>query len=158
MPRQLRPFCQLILLLVILFQGCAGLGTGYEAPSVSVSSFRALPGEGVVPRFEIGLHIVNPNREPLDLVGVAYTITVEGHRILTGAANDLPRIAAYGEGDIRLQAGVDLISSILFFRDLARGGDQDQFTYTLEAKLDVGAFTPVIRVSQKGDFNLNQGR
>ena len=91
-----------IFFLGIYLTGCAGLQTDYETPIVSITSFKAIPGEGMVPRFEIGLHIVNPNRSALDLKGIAYTINLEGHNLLTGVSNKLPRIEAYGEGDISL--------------------------------------------------------
>jgi LEA14-like dessication related protein len=158
MPRLLRPIACLVILLSLSVLGCAGLRPGYDPPSVTVSSFRALPGKGAAPRFEIGLHIINPNREPLDLKGVAYTVTIEGHKILTGVSNELPKIEAYGEGDVLLQAGVDLFSSILFFTDMAKKGGREQLSYTLEAKLDVGALYPVIRVDRKGSFSLKPGQ
>jgi len=139
--------------MVLPLWGCAGLTSDFEAPAVSISTFKALPGQGVVPRFEIGLHIINPNRSPLALKGMVYTISIEGYKILTGVANDLPAIEAYGEGDIRLEAGVDLFSSIMFFTGLAKEG-RDEFNYSLAAKLDVGTLAPVIRVNREGRFSL----
>lgn len=153
MPRHIVRPAAVTILMVLSLWGCAGLTPDFEPPAVSISSFKALPGQGVVPRFEIGLHIINPNRSPLALKGVAYTISVEGHKILTGVANDLPTIEAYGKGDVLLEAGVDLFSSIMFFTGLAKGG-RDEFNYSLAAKLDVGPLAPVIRVSREGRFNL----
>lgn len=143
--------------MAVMLQGCAGLGSDYETPSVSVSSFEALPGEGIVPRFQIGLHIVNPNRKALELKGVAYTISIEGHKILTGVANDLPTIEAYGEGDVTLYGAVDLFSSISFFADLAGKKGKKPLSYRLDAKLDVGTLHPVIRVSRKGTLDMTPG-
>lgn len=42
------------------------------------------------PRFEIVLHITNPNRDPLELEGISYTIHLEGNKVMSGVANDLP--------------------------------------------------------------------
>jgi len=153
MPKHLVSTALLVFLLMLSLWGCAGLNPNFETPAVSISSFRALPGQGGVPRFEIGLHIINPNRSFLDLKGVAYTISVEGYKLLTGVANDLPRIAAYGEGDVLLEAGVDLLSGILFFTNLAKGG-KDEVNYSLTAKLDVGPLVPVIRVNREGTFTI----
>jgi len=153
MPRHFVRTATLITVLMLSLVGCAGLTQDFETPAVSISSFKALPAQGTVPRFEIGLHIVNPNRTPLDLKGVAYTLSIEGYKILTGVANDLPRIDAYGEDDILLKAGVDLFSSILFFTDLAKGG-KSEVNYSLTAKLDVGTLVPVIRVNREGKFNI----
>ncbi len=76
----------------VLLAGCAGLRPGYETPTVTVKSFRAIPSEGMLPEFEIDLHVVNPNREPLKLVGVSYTVTLEGHELIRGVGNELPVI------------------------------------------------------------------
>ncbi len=146
------------IILIILFgfylTGCAELQSDYEIPTVSITSFNAIPGEGMAPRFEIGLHIVNPNRSALELKGISYTVNIEGHNLLTGVSNKLPRIEAYGEGDVLLEASVDFISSIGFFADLAKNPKLEAFEYSLDAKLDVGTLHPVIRVSKKGKLSL----
>ena len=144
----------LILLFGFSLTGCAALQNGYETPTVSITSFKAIPGEGVVPKFEIGLHIVNPNRSAIDLVGISYTVSLEGHKLLTGVSNKLPKIEAYGEGDILLEASIDFFSSIGFFADLAKNHGQESLEYRLDAKLDVGTLRPVIRVSRKGKLSL----
>ncbi len=137
---------------------CAGLTQGYETPSVSVSSFRALPTEGIAPRFEIGLHIVNPNRTPLALQGVAYTISIQDHKILTGVSNTLPVIDAYGEGDVTLYGSVNLFSGIALFTSLIHNQPDTGLSYSLDAKLDVGALHPVIRVNKTGTLTLDAPR
>ena len=65
-----------IATLAILMAGCAGLRPGWETPTVTVKSFRAIPSQGMLPEFEIDLHIVNPNREALKLAGVSYTVSL----------------------------------------------------------------------------------
>ena len=158
MPDAMRATPFNLLLLTFLFctvaTGCAGLQSGYETPDVTISSFKALPGQGAAPKFEIGLHIVNPNRTELALKGVAYTVSIEGHKILTGVANDLPVIEAYGEGDVTLTGTVSLFNSIAFFADLARSTAPEDLTYSFDAKLDPGTLHPIIRVNRSGTFSF----
>lgn len=146
----------LFVLLLIFISGCATLRPGYETPVVSITSFKALPTQGLIPQFQINLHIVNPNRSPLDLKGISYTISLEGHKILTGVSNKLPKIEAYGEGDVLLKASVDLFSSIKFFTNLMNNPIKDQISYSLNAKLDAGSLHPLIRAAKKGQINLKQ--
>ncbi|MCD4720011.1 MAG: LEA type 2 family protein [Desulfobacula sp.] len=149
--------CYVLFSLSLLFTlSCATLQPGYETPTVSITSFEAIPSQGMIPQFQIGLHIVNPNRSPLDLKGISYTITLEGHKIMTGVSNQLPRIEAYGEGDVVLNASVDLFSSIGFFTDLIRNQKKDMISYSLNAKLDAGSLHPLIRVTKKGKISLTQ--
>ena len=111
--------------------GCAGMGAGYETPTVSVQSFRPLPsddGSGL-PQFEIVLHVINPNLEPLELAGVSYTISLNGQ-------------------ELNLMAGIRLFRSLM---EKDGGG----FDYRFEAKLDPGAFKRKIRISDSGTISLS---
>ncbi len=149
--------CYSLLFLFILFiSGCATLQPGYETPVVSITTFETIPTQGLIPRFHIGLHIVNPNRSPLNLKGIAYTISLEGHKIMTGVSNKLPMIEPYGEGDVLLNASVDLLSGIVFFTDLIRTKNKSKISYSLKTKLDAGSLHPLIRVTKKGEIFLNQ--
>jgi LEA14-like dessication related protein len=144
---------RLPLLSLLLLASCATLQPGYETPTVTVNSFRTLPGEGVAPRFEIGLRILNPNRSPLKLHGIAYSVHLEGHRLLAGVANDLPEVAPYGEANITLVAGVDLLGGIGLIGDLLQAS-RKSLSYRLEAKLDIGPLQPAIRINHEGQISL----
>ena len=132
---------------------CSSLHENFKEPTVSVTSFRAIPSPGMVPHFEICLHVTNPNRMALTPEGVSYTVTIEGHRILAGVANDLPVIEAYGEGIVTLTASADLISSISLLTDLMRQ-PRDTFTYELTANLDLGGRYSDIPIQKKGSISL----
>ena len=151
------PRCSWIMILastVLMIAGCATLNPAYETPSVNISSIRALPSDGIAPRFEIGLHIINPNRSALNLQGIAYSLNLDGHKILTGVANDLPSIAGYGEGDVTLIATTSLLSSIRFFADLMNT-QRDTIAYEFNAKLDLGGLRPNVHVGEKGEISLS---
>ena len=106
-----------------------------------------------MPAFAIGLRVINPNREPLKLVGVAYTVSLEGHEVIKGVGSDLPVIDAYGEGEFELTAAANLFAGIRLITDLM-SRQRDSFNYELEAKLDIGAFRPAIRVRDSGQIDL----
>lgn len=145
----------LLIMANALLSGCAGMMPGYETPSVSVQSFRPIAsnnGSGL-PAFEIRLQVVNPNLEPLELAGIAYTISLDGHELIKGVGNDLPVIDGYGEGSFTLTAGFNVLAGIQLFRSLL-AKDTDTFNYAFEAKLDPGAFRPKIRITQAGSVSL----
>ncbi len=147
---RLRPFWLLALSLILV--ACAG-PLGLEKPKVNITSFRALPASTLVPEFEIGLHVINPNRVALPLKGIVYTVSVEGHQLLTGVSNQLPEIPAYGEGDVRLKASPDLLGGMSLIAQLMRS-PKEEFGYEVKASLDVGSLWPNIPVSDKGTFSL----
>lgn len=143
-----------VVLASLILTACAAFNSDFESPTVTVSAFRVTPSNAINPKFEIDLHIINPNDSPLELRGVAYSATIEGHKILTGVANQLPVIAAYGEGDVSLIASADLFGSFRLLNDLMTQRPHG-LKYKLELKLDVGAFIPAIRIEEQGEISLN---
>ena len=138
-------------------QGCASMRSDYEEPAVTVTSFNPAPSDGDALSFEIGLRVVNPNRDPLELQGVAYTITLEGHKLITGVSKDLPVIEGYSEGTFTLIASASLFEAIQLLGDLMNN-PKDRISYDLETKLDVGTFYPAIRVKNSGEISLQPPR
>lgn len=139
-----------------MLSACAALRSDYETPTVSVQSFRPVTssnGSGF-PEFEILLHVTNPNLQPLELAGVAYTISLDGHEVIEGVSNEIPVIEGYGQGSFTLTAAVNVIAGIQLFRSLMQK-DSDTFDYAFEAKLDPGAYKPKIRISDRGSISLS---
>ena len=97
-------------------QGCAGLRPGFETPTVTISSFKTLPSEGMLPAFAIGLRVINPNPEALTLRGISYTVSLDGYDVIKGVGNDLPVIDGYGEGEFNLTASADLFAGVRLFQ------------------------------------------
>lgn len=145
----------LLCCIVLCLGGCAGRGAHFEKPTVGLSSFRLLPSQGITPRFEIGLHIINPNRTAMELEGIFYTVSIDDHRVLAGATNNLPTIEAYGEGDVVINATMDLLGGIVLLRDLL-AQPKDHYNVSFDAKLDVGNFYSDIVVHEKGVFSLSK--
>jgi len=141
------------MLAVLAMVGCATLYSDFETPTVTVNRIRLLSSGNIAPQFEVGLHIVNPNRSTLKLHGIAYSLSLDGFKILTGAANDLPTIEAYGQGDITMVATANLISSIRLLSDLVNQR-RDAITYDLDAKLDFGGILPALHVNESGKIDL----
>lgn len=151
-------FFLLYFLLFLLLKGCATpINPHFEPPVVTLSTFRVLPQQNITPTFEIGLNILNPNRDPLDLKGLYYTVTIEGFKVLAGVSNDLPRVEPYAQAEVVLLANVDLISGIKFFSALVNE-PREVFSYSFNAKLDPGGFNPKILIQEKGEIDLSPRR
>ena len=145
----------LLIALVATLSGCSNLQPGFDEPQVSINSLRLAPadGTGSGPYFEIGLRIVNPNDEPLRLSGAAYTVSLEGYDILTGAADNLPTVDAYSEATVIIKAQPNLLDSMRLFGKLMKQPG-DSISYELSAKLDTANFINPIRVTDSGAISL----
>ena len=137
-----------LLIIVFILSSCSTIGPGFDEPDVTVAAFKIVPSSGL-PKFEITLNITNPNGVDLNLRGMSYAASIEGNKVFTGAANQLPVIPAYGEGEVQLRGGIDLLGGFQLLNDLM----QKQTTglaYTLNIKMDVGLYLPAIRIEKHG--------
>ena len=145
------------LAFAVLLGACATMSPDYEEPTVTLSSFRAIPSEGMVPAFEIGLRIINPNSQALNLDGIVYTVSLQGYELVKGVGKDFPVIEGYSEGEVKLTATANLLAGIRFVGDMmqSEGGPVE---YEFKAKLDLGGLHPSIKVRETGEINLNSRR
>ena len=142
------------LALIIMLSACATLNPDYEEPTVTLSSFKALPSEGMIPAFEIGLRIINPNSQALNLDGIVYTISLEGYELVKGVGKDFPVIEGYSEGAVKLTAAANLLAGVRFVTNMMQS-QHESFEYEFKAKLDLGGLYPSIRIKETGNINLN---
>jgi hypothetical protein len=147
----------LALAVFLLLQSCASLDPDYEKPTVTLSSFRALPSQGGMPTFEIGLHILNPNASAIRLEGIVYTVSIQGHDVVKGVGRDFPVIEGYTEQTVKLTAAANLLAGIRLVMDLMNTPGED-LDYEFEAKLDTGGIGRDIRVRENGTFRMNGNR
>lgn len=139
----------LIQVVFLLLSACASIPSDFEQPGVSVTSFVPKNSTGITPQFEIILHITNPNREPLVLQGMSYSIYLDGNKVMSGVSNDLPTIEPYGEAEVTLNATANLLGGFKLLTGLMNEY-KEHVEYEFKAKLDVGLFMPRIDVIKKG--------
>jgi LEA14-like dessication related protein len=147
----------MVCLFMLALQACTTLDPDYEDPTVTISSFRALPSEGMVPTFEIGLHILNPNASTFHLEGIVYTVSVQGHDVVKGVGKDFPEIEGYSEQTVKLTATANLFAGVRLIMDLVKS-PEEELEYEFEAKLDQGGFGRALRIKEKGSFRMNGDR
>lgn len=136
---------------ILLLTACVTVPSDFEEPEVSVTSFIPINTNGIAPQFKIILHITNPNREPLELEGMSYSIHIDGNKVMSGVTNDLPTVKPYGEADVTINATTSLWGGFNLLTGLMnKPGGKIEYEFT--AKLDVGTFRPRINVVEKGSF------
>ncbi len=138
-----------LMFFVLGLSACVTMPDDFEEPSVSVTSFTPKNSAGITPQFEIILHITNPNRDPLTLEGMSYTIHLDGNKVMSGVANELATIEPYGEADVTLHATANLLGGFQLITGILNQA-KEHIDYEFKAKLDIGAFMPRIAVIKKG--------
>lgn len=146
-----------IIFVMLLLSGCATIPRDFEEPTLTVISIALRDSNALAPQFDIVMHVTNPNRVALDLVGMSYSVQLAGNKVVTGVANNLPVVEAYGEADILISAAVNLFGSIRLLNDLMIR-NPDQIEYVFDARLDVGTMMPRININKTGMISLRPTR
>lgn len=146
----------LLIASALLVQACSALPS-YETPTVSITSVRAVPAQGALPDLEIGLRVINPNRNSLRLAGISYTVSLEGNELIKGVGRDFPEIPGYGQEDLMITASANLFAGIRLFSDLVNS-PRDTVRYDIEARLDLGGLRPTLNVRDSGSLSLRGSR
>jgi LEA14-like dessication related protein len=144
----------LLVLGMAILVGCASLTSELDPPKISLVSFRSLPGEGPAPRFEIKLRVINPNKQSLDIAGISYSIELLDKELLTGVANDVSPIEGYGEGEVTLEAGLQIFELLQLMASMGTTKSQP-LVYRFRAKIDFNGLVPTQRLEESGEITLN---
>ncbi|MEM1113748.1 MAG: LEA type 2 family protein [Pseudomonadota bacterium] len=147
----------LVCCLAALLGACANLTPDFDPPQVSVESIDTRPDTAMGPSFEIGLRVTNPNKEALDIAGVAYDIEILGKDLVSGVSNSVPRIEGYSDAVFTLTAHVNWLGMLQLFTRLGQE-PPDEVDYRFKAKIDFEGFVPTQRVEETGTFSLNPPR
>jgi LEA14-like dessication related protein len=145
----------LFLALVTLpwLAACVSIPSDFKEPGVTLISIRPQLRNLFAPQFDVVLQVTNPNRVALEIVGLGYTIHLQGIKLIEGVATDIPKIAAYGKADVSLKATADLAAGLGLLGDLLRKRS-DQVDFELNADIDLGSFYPMVRVQRRGSIVL----
>lgn len=146
-----------VLGLLVFLSGCASIVPEVDPPKISLESFESLPGESGAPRFAIKLRIANPNKQALDIAGIAYSVEILDRELISGVTNEVPRIEGYTEEVVTLEAGLQLFELVRLLAGLGQASAEN-LNYRLVAKIDFNGFVPTQRIEEKGTIDLRQSR
>ncbi len=154
--------CRLLLaglsasVLALVFTACATTGIPFDEPSLELVSVEPLPAEGFAQRFRLGFSLRNPNGSPLDARGMAYEISLEGHKLLSGVTNEIPEVGGYEEVSFDIVASTSLLGSLRLIEDLFNQ-PRERIEYRLQAKLELAS--PVsrkVKIEEVGEFSFKR--
>ena len=142
-----------LLSLATLLSSCASLNPYAEKPEVSVESFTLLSADSFSPEFQIGLRVINPNKQAINVEGLSYSAIIEGQTLLSGVNKSALTIDGYSEKTIQLNAKASLFNGLKVLSTIFKNPNNST-VYRLKIKMDVGSFKIPIVVTRKGTIAL----
>lgn len=151
---QRRVACYLCFLCLLLVSGCANL-IDFEEPSVELVGIEALPSEGIEPRFQVTLRIVNPNQGAMTIDGVYYQLSLRDKDFMTGATSTSTTVPGYGENTLKLQASIGVMKMLSLMGDFIRNPDNTKLDYHFKAKINVRELMVPLHITKQGDVSTD---
>jgi len=146
-----------MLAWMLIVSGCASMSMPFEAPTVKLVSVKLLPSDSLEQRLAIGLRVTNPNSVPLNLVGMKYSLRLDGYNLISGVSNDIPAIESYSDTSVEVIATVDWLNGLRLLQSLLAKPNYS-VSYELDAKLDPGLLLPAFHVTERGMVDLDQAQ
>ncbi len=145
------------LAAVLLLTACASLSPSFQEPQVNLVNITPLPANGLEQRFSLGLRITNPNKATLPIDGIAFNLSLKGHKVLSGVSPDIPEIGGYDEAEVTIEAATSLLGGLRVLGELLANPDKP-FAYELETRIDTGWWLSPVTVRESGSIAVNQGK
>lgn len=106
-------------------------------------------------RFAIDLTVTNPGPVAVPIDGLSWNLELEGSRILTGVANEIPTLEPFTEVPLSLEASSNLTGMVeLFTRLMSR--QSDMFDYELRTRLGLSGLRLPITYVDTGSISLSR--
>lgn len=137
-----------MLVVLMLFAGCAGLPAGVQPPSVTIADFGIGNAGLFEQQFNLRLRVQNPNPDELRIDGIAFDLDINGQPFAKGVGNQNVVVPRYGSDFMNAEAVSTLGGLIRQFGRVTEG----RFSYRIKGVLSVsGTRYPF---EEKGEFDL----
>ncbi len=144
----------MVLMWTFSVLGCASLQSQQKPPKVDLTSLYLLPAQGLSQRFNIGIKILNVDRQPLDIQGLHVQLELDGLTLMEGAAPLALSVEGYNEATANVVVSSNLLSSLRFVNKWLKEPGNTQLHYGMTVNLDVkGRFSDLV-VKQSGTVDL----
>lgn len=133
--------------------GCTHLGTGLEAPRISLADITIQQSSGLESAFLVKLRVVNPNDVVLDVQAVTLDLEINETPFASGASPSAVSIPAFGSEILSLQAYSSVIHMVRSMIGIHRSG---QLSYRAKGRLRLGGMVPpLVPFDTSGTFDFS---
>ncbi|HPT48993.1 MAG TPA: LEA type 2 family protein [Accumulibacter sp.] len=142
----------LLLCMLLLLGGCAGLSGLTQKPELSVAGLQLAHLGLFEQRFALKLRVQNPNEVELPIDGLVFEIEVNGQAFVKGLSDKAVTVPRFGEAVIEVQATSKLANALKQWRELQKSG-RERIDYRLFGRLRLAGIGNV-PFDRRGDLPL----
>lgn len=156
--RSLSPWPAALCLVLTLFlaSACANLRQSVETPEISLTGLKLVEAGLSKQRYDLMLHVRNPNSIPLPVRGLSYRVQLAGERFASGETVQAFTVPANGETDFELSVTTDLLRTLSSLQRMLAEGEKT-LKYELGGQLKVNLpFVGALPFSSAGEVDLTR--
>jgi len=126
----------LLVCACALLGACSLLGPRLQTPTLSIDSIALERSDLVTQHLKVRMRVDNPNDRSLRVLGLAYTLYIEGEETAHGVSDASFTVPALGEAEFDTDVTANMAGTVL--RLLGRGGDvRDHINYRIAGKVEL---------------------
>ena len=146
---------QLVLLvLLLLLAGCAGVGNTLEQPKINLANIRVEEMKGLETAFLVQLRVFNTNDTDLKISGIDCDLDINDQRFATGVSKTDITIPSYGSELVSVIVYTSVLSMVRSMMSLPH---HQELSYRLEGKLRINSesmLLPTLPFKSEGKVSL----
>ncbi len=148
-----------VVLVVIVLAGCAGITGFSEKPKVFLADIQVQEMKTLETAFLVQLRVTNPNDKALDIKGVSCDLEIGGRHFAHGVTNSAQHIPAYGTALVPVNvyaSVVDMITSVVGFIG-SSNANLKPLDYAIDGviRLETGGFITQLPFTSSGELSFD---
>jgi LEA14-like dessication related protein len=153
--RQYISLCSGLMVILLIFSGCAGWGQRLEPPRIILANFNVQEIKIFESVFTIEMRVFNTNEVPLEIKGLNCDLELNGKRLATGVANVQINIPSYETALIPMTLYSSVLDVVRMLRGLAKT-EKLEYKLTGRLRLGKGAMPSTIPFKSTGEMPLKE--
>jgi LEA14-like dessication related protein len=144
-----------LMLILLIFSGCAGWGQRLETPRITLANFNVQEIKIFESIFTIEMRVFNTNEVPLEIKGLNCDLELNGKRLATGVANVKINIPSYETALIPMTLYSSVLDVVRVLRGMAKT-EKLEYKLTGRLRLGKGAMPSTIPFKSTGEMPLKE--
>lgn len=145
-----------LVITLLLASACANLRQSVETPQIALTAVKLVEAGLSKQRYELVLHVKNPNSIAIPVRGLSYRVQLAGERFASGESVQAFTVPANGETEFELSVTTDLLRTLSSLQRMLSDGEQT-LKYELGGQLKVNLpFIAALPFSSAGEVDLTR--
>ena len=135
-----------IAVLIVVFQGCAGIGKPLRSPDIRLAGLRVENADFFETVFQLKLRVINGNDVPLEIKGIECDLDINDKSVASGVSGTTVKIPGFGSDTVTVTVYSSAFSIASTFirlmqREMQNPSEAVDLSYRLKGRIHLANAT-----------------